>query len=130
MVASDCLHGVISLPETVSLLSARGFAECNPSGTRQTPFFADCYAKNTRQNNCARQTRGYAECKKTLGKEGGLPSVFLHSINNIFAECFFGTRQRNKFFFSSNLETFSTLHIQHVVLHAKIWYSSGSVCNI
>ena len=24
--------------------------------------------------------------------------------------------------FSSHLKTFSTLHIQHVILHVKIWY--------
>ena len=27
-----------------------------------------------------------------------------------------------KFFFSSHFKTFSILHIQHVVLHVKIWY--------
>ena len=33
---------------------------------------------------------------------------------------YFGTRQSNKKILSSHLETFSTLHMQHVVLHVKI----------
>ena len=56
-----------------------------------------------------RQRSKFAECfSLALGKEIILPSVL------------FGTRQINKFFFSSDLETFSTLHVQHVVLHVKI----------
>ena len=59
-----------------------------------------------------------------------------HTVKSWFAVCFFvthgkaclcrvfyfGTRQSNKNFLSSHLETFSILHIQHVVLHVKIWY--------
>ena len=32
-------------------------------------------------------------------------------------------------FFTSSLETFSTLYIQHVVLHVKLWYIYGSEKN-
>ena len=60
-------------------------------------------------------------------------SVFLSGTRQIgsFAECFILTLSKLKSFFSSpGLETFSTLHIQHVVLHVRIWYISGFVCYI
>ena len=61
-----------------------------------------------------------------------LPSVFIwHSANRFVCRVFyFGTRQIKKFFPPLPLKLFSTLHIQHVVLHVKIWYISGSVCYI
>ena len=64
-----------------------------------------------------RQRSKFAECfSLALGKEINLSSVF-------------STRQTN-IFFSSDLETFSALHLQHVVLHIKIWYICRSVCYI
>ena len=61
-----------------------------------------------------------------------LTSVFIwHSANRFVCRVFyFDTRQIKKFFSFLDLETFSTLHIQHVILHVKIWYISGSVCYI
>ena len=51
-----------------------------------------------------------------LGKDHNLPSVFIY------------TWQRIKFFLTSNPKTFSTLHIQHVLLHVKISYIFVFVC--
>ena len=58
------------------------FAECKGVCRVQSfehstkKLFTECCSKNTRQNSCTRQKRGFAECeKKTLGKERGLPSA-------------------------------------------------------
>ena len=53
-----------------------------------------------------------------LGKDHNLPSVFIY------------TWQRIKLFLTSNPKTFSTLHIQHVLLHVKISYIFVFVCYI
>ena len=123
-------------------------------------IFIECLQINTWQNNYTRQKTYLPSAgNKTLGKQqqdtrqriytqqktatcaGRQPGcrplelyqVFLSGTRQIgsFAECFILALDKLKKFFSSpTLETLSTLHIQHVVLHVKIWYISGSVCYI
>ena len=50
--------------------------------------------------------------------------------SNKFVVCFFCTWQSNKKNFSSHLETFYALHIQHVALYIKIWYIFIFICYI
>ena len=68
------------------------------------------FFQSTRQNN------QFAECfYPALGKIISLPSVFPNTwqIQNLFS--------------SPALQTFSTIHLQHVLLHVKIWYISESI---
>jgi hypothetical protein len=56
------------------------------------PLFAECNFSSTRQRS------SLPNAKKTLGKKntqqtGSLPSV-KKTLGSLFAECFFGTRQR------------------------------------
>ena len=105
--------------------------------------FAECHTKNTRQNKYTRQTilcRVYYIL--ALGKDESLPSVFLHSANSSLPSVLFlalgkdhnlpsvfiYTWQRIKLFLTSNPKTFSTLHIQLVLLHVKILYIFVFVC--
>jgi hypothetical protein len=59
-----------------------------------------------------------------LGKQASLPSVFFLALGKqaSLPSVFLGTWQRNKKISSPNLKTFSNHHIQHLVLHVKIWY--------
>lgn len=107
-----------TLPETSSLPSAKWFTKCNHTGTRQT-------------------TPLPSAAQKTLGKIIALGKFacllfffFLHSANKLFAKCFLALGKEIIFFSFPNLQTFSTLHIQHVVLHVKIWYIFPFVCYI
>ena len=79
-------------------------------------------------------SRKYTAKSKHTAKSCFAVCFFLAHGKEYFAVCFFvthgkaklcrvfyfGTRQSNKKNLSSHLETFSTLHIQHVVLHVKI----------
>ena len=61
-----------------------------------------------------------------------LPCAFLwHTAKSWFAVCFFLAHGKAIInFLSSHFETFSTLHIQHVALHVKIWYIFVFICYI
>jgi hypothetical protein len=106
-----------TLPETSSLPSAKWFTKCNHTGTRQT----------TPLPSAAQKTLGKIIA---LGKFACLVFFFFALGKQALCQVFFGTRQRNNFFSFPNLQTFSTLHIQHVVLHVKIWYIFPFVCYI
>ena len=61
----------------------------------------------------------------------GKVSFLWHTAKLNFAVCFILAHGKViNFFLSSHLETFSTLHIQHVVLHVKIWYIFVFICYI
>ena len=99
----------LPIPKTGCLPSARIFAECNTSGTRQTNSLPSVGPKTIGKN-------------KTLGKKALCRvSKKLHSAKRFFAECQKNTLGKLLFFFSFEPQTFSDLHIQHVVLYAQVW---------
>ena len=114
-------------------------------GHSANKVFAECPTKNTRQNKYIRQTvfcRVYYFwhsakiniCRVyffTLGKDFFAECIIFGTRQRLwFTECFFYTWQRIKLFPTFNLKNFSTLHIQHVLLHVKIWYIFIFVCYI
>ena len=71
-----------------------------------------------------RRPTGYNFIKcplETLGKDKVYRMFFIDTRqNNVLAECFLLAIGKIIFFSSPALQTFSTLNIQHVVLHVKI----------
>ena len=74
----------------------------------------------------------FAECIFLHSAKIFLPSVLFLALGKDYdsQSVFFYTRQRIKLFPTFNLKNFSTLHIQHVLLHVKIWYIFIFVCYI
>jgi len=95
-------------------------------------IFAKCAQENTRQNQSTRQSHGLPCAFFSTRQRNTLPCVFLwHTAKSWFAVCFFLAHGKAiKIFLSSHFETFSTLHIQHVALHVKIWYIFVFICYI
>ena len=81
-VSTSLTNNKLTLRETGDLPSARVFAECILSGTRQRP--------------CLPSARKIHSANKNTRQNTSLPSVFFwHSAKMYFAECLcFGTRQR------------------------------------
>ena len=118
------------------------FAECIVSGTRQIRSLPSVPQKTLGKiNTLGKQS---SVLFLALGKDKCLPSVFFytrqrsfcrvyyfwHSAKIMIRRVFFYTQQRIKLFPTFNLKIFSTLHIQHVLLHVKIWYIFIFVCYI
>jgi len=84
--------------------------------------FAECAQENRRQNQSTRQSHILPCAFFWHTAKNTLPCAFFvtHGKAKLCRVFYFGTRQSNKKILSSHLETFSTLHIQHVVLHVKI----------
>ena len=135
----------LSLPETASLPSVLAFAECFLSGARQRGYLPSaiekalgkqmaldkevvCRVPSTRQTITLGKDQVYRVSDtwqtRTLGKgpppltlcrvsrqSPDLPSVILwHSVNHIF--------------FIFDLQTFSAVLIQYLVLHVPMWHIS------
>ena len=61
---------------------------------------------------------------------GALPCAFFWRKAMLWCVFYLGIRQSKHFFLSSHLKTFSTIHIQHMVLHVKILYIFMFICYI
>ena len=113
-------------------------------GHSANKVFAECPTKNTRQNKYTRQTVLCRVYYFWHSAKINICRVYFFILGkDFFAECIiFGTRQRLWFaecfvytskelnFFTFNLKKFSTLQIQHVLLHVKFWYIFIFVCYI
>ena len=119
----------ISLRETRCLPSAQPFAECIFSSTRQIRSLPSVPQKTLGKQFFYRVYYFWHSAKInicrvyffTLGKDFFAEYYFWHSAKIMIRRVFFYTSKELNFF-TFNLKKFSTLHIQHVLLHVKIWY--------
>jgi len=79
---------ICTLPESVGKPSARGFAECNPSGTRQTSFLPSATKKTLGKIIALGKQDKNTRQSSTLGKLEKKHSAKLGTRQrNMFAEC-------------------------------------------
>ena len=125
------VHTQLPLPEIASLPCAC-FCRVFFVGHTAKSHFAVCHDENARQKKNTRQSLRFTMCWHTAKT---LPCVFFwhtakYTVCRVFIflahskvysfPCVFSAHGKVIiFFFSSHLETFSTLHIQHVVLLVK-----------
>jgi len=124
-----------TLPETHSLPSAKIFAECNISGTRQTKSLPSAAlgktkhsAKNilpsaghsTKSRQQQTATHGCYLCRvpicRTLGKDGICRVQLKDTRQNVF--------------FSICHQTFSVVILDYLELHMQVWPITRIVCYI